>query len=173
MKRPNKAKLLFLAVAAVWLVAAIALGGWWLARGPTVADHVDLGGPGEAVSSFAMCLRAGHRGDVLACVVGEVEQQRLAAGFGDAVAAGLDADDLTQLPLLDVTDATVSIDGDRATVTPAGDADDRPAEFVVVQDGGRWRVDLLQTLGLSAGQADELATRLRSAADALEQTPLP
>ncbi|MEM7808782.1 MAG: hypothetical protein AAF561_11795 [Planctomycetota bacterium] len=169
MKRPTKVIVTLVVIAGVWAFATVALGTWFFNERSNVSDHLELGGPGKAVSTFAMCLRAGHRGDVLACVVNEAEQQRLAAGFVDLVNTGVDADDLTQLPPLDIENADVQIDGDTATVTPpAVEGVDRAAAFVVQRDGDAWRIDLLATLDLSADEADELATRLRSAAMTVE-----
>jgi hypothetical protein len=167
MKRVGKATLTFSAVAVVWLVAAGGVATWWIQRGPSVAEHVDLSGPREAVASFAMCLTAGHRADVIGCVIQEAEQQQLATGFVDAVAAGLDADDLTQLPMLEVETATVESDGDTARVV-TGDGDGRPSSFTVRRVGGVWRIDLLETMNLRPDEAQALATRLRSAAQALK-----
>ncbi len=151
-----------------WVIAAVA-GGWYLLRTQPLPEGVNLDSPRQAIASFSHCLSVGHPAETIACVIQQDEQRLLAGRFAETVAAGLDPDDLTQLPLLSDDDADIVISGDTATVTPAGDADGRPSSFILRRIGNRWQVDLLATLDLSPAEASQYADRLGAAAALLEQ----
>ena len=59
--------------------------------------------------------------------------------------------------------AALDVDGDVARLTAASPDADRPADLVLRRGDGGWRVDLLETSGLTAEQADAFLARLRAA----------
>ena len=156
------AKFWLILLVAAWLTAAAGGAAYWVLRGPRVAAHVRFETPRQAAESFYKCLGAGHTADVLACVVADSRQQEFAVGLVDAVEAGLDPADLSVIPPFDA-DAALGADGDLATLTPASPAADRPGELVLRREGGGWRVDLLETGGLTPEQAGAFLARLRAA----------
>jgi hypothetical protein len=154
---------------AAWIVLVMVAIGWWQSGEHDPADHVELGTPREAATSFYKCLDAGHIRDVLFCVLDDAEQRAFAEALAEGAARPeLSSDDLLPIPPLDVTSLPEpTIDGDVARLrVPTADLDDaRPSELVLRRGGdGRWRVDLFETSGLTPQQAAAYAERLRASA---------
>ena len=176
MRVPTR-RYLILAGVALWLAAAGAVGAYFLRDGRV--GKLDLSNPRDAAAQFADCLRMGSVGGVVGCVVQDDVQHDLAGQLAAIVAAGMDPADLTLLPAPDagrLAAAKITVDGDTAKIELPPDPQavvERPRTIFLRRGGGRWRVDLLATTGMSGDEARAYLERLASATRELQVTSPP
>ena len=161
-----------LIVIAAWAVAAAATGWYFFRDGR--GGRLDLSNPRDAAAQFVECLTKGSVGGVIGCVVRDDVQEDLARQLADIVDAGMAARDLTLLPVPAadrLAAASVAVDGDVARIELPPDPEavvERPRTLVLRRGGGRWRVDLLATTGMSPDEARAYLQRLAGATRQLQ-----